>query len=217
MFHWAVAYGVRSQGRSPLRNVNQSPSETLTYGQDATRGAINKLRSFDESLEFLDEPGAAVEARPSAQGGSQVFVVHGHDRELRERVARLLERLDLFEPIILVEQPERGRTIIEKFEQNALNVGYAVVLLTPDDIGRGASEPEPEGPNRARQTNVIFSSCYFMGALTCARVAALSSDAIERPSDIHGLLYIDVSRDGWELLLAKEMRDAGLPVDLNRL
>jgi predicted nucleotide-binding protein len=91
-----------------------------------------------------------------------------------------------------------------------------VVLLTPDDVGRSATEAEPEGPNRARQ-NVILELGYFMGALKRARVAALCTDVVERPSDIHGLLYIDVSQDGWELRLAREMRDAGLPVDLNKL
>jgi predicted nucleotide-binding protein len=91
-----------------------------------------------------------------------------------------------------------------------------VVRLTADDIGRSATEPEPDGPNRARQ-NVILELGYFMGALTHARVAALSSDAAGSPSDIHRLLYIDVSQDRWELRLAKEMRDEGLPVDLSKL
>ena len=143
--------------------------------------------------------------------------MHGHDRELRERVARLLHRLDLTPLVILEEQPDGGRTILEKFEQNALAVGVnAVVLLTPDDVGAAAGEELPPSANRARQ-NVILELGYFMGALGRSNVAALCSDEIERPSDIHGLLYIDISRVGWELRLAKEMRDAGLPVDLNKL
>jgi predicted nucleotide-binding protein len=197
------------------RVVGQEPSETFWYGQDATRDGINILRSLDERLEFLEEPGAVVEARPGASGGHEVFVVHGHDRELRERVARLLERLGLA-PIILEERADRGRTIIEKFEQHALDVGFAVVLLTPDDVGAAVGKSVPAAGNRARQ-NVVLELGYFMASLGRARVAALCTEAVERPSDIHGLLYIDVSQDGWELRLAKEMRDAGLPVDLNRL
>ena len=88
--------------------------------------------------------------------------------------------------------------------------------MTADDIGATAGEPFPGTPNRARQ-NVVLELGYFMGTLGRSRVAAVCDERIERPSDIHGVLYIDVSRDGWELRLAKEMRDAGLPIDLNRL
>jgi hypothetical protein len=60
------------------RVVSQGPEATWAYGREATRDGINNLRSLDERLEFLEEPGAALEARPTAPGGSQVFVVHGH-------------------------------------------------------------------------------------------------------------------------------------------
>jgi predicted nucleotide-binding protein len=118
--------------------------------------------------------------------------------------------------VILEEQPDGGRTIIEKCEHNALAVGFALVLLTPDDVGTKAGEDLPAEPNRARQ-NVIPELGYFMGSLGRSKVAALTTDSVERPSDIHRLLYIDVSRDDWELRLAKKMRDAGMPVDLNLL
>ena len=49
-------------------------------------------------------------------------------------VARFPETLGL-EPIILHEQANAGRAIIEKFEDHADDVAFAVVLLTPDDEG----------------------------------------------------------------------------------
>lgn len=201
--------------RGIFRQVGQTADDTLDYRREAIRRAIHTLTSIEERMVFLEEPDAAVEARPRTPGGSEVFVEHGHDRELRERVARLLQRLDLT-PVILEEQPDGGRTILEKFEHNALAVGYAVVLLTPDDVGAAAGEDQPPSANRARQ-NVILELGYCMGALGRSNVAALCSDEIERPSDIHGLLYIDLSHGGWELRLARELRDAGLPVDLNKL
>lgn len=83
------------------------------------------------------------------QTSRRIFIVHGHDGEARETVARFLERLG-FEPIILHEQANQGRTVIEKVE-NSSDVGFAVVLLTPDDEGCNKGEPlEP----RARQ-NVL--------------------------------------------------------------
>jgi predicted nucleotide-binding protein len=205
----------RAATRSISRYVNQENDQTFEYRQEAIKRGINTLRSIGERVEFLPEPESVAEARPTTPGGKQVFVVHGRDRALREQVARLLARLDL-EPIIREEQSDRGRTIIEKFEDHALNVGYAVALLTANDFGRGPDdETWPEEPNRARQ-NVVLELGYFMGALGRSRVAAVLGPGVEQPSDIHGLLYI--STDGpWELRIAKEMRDAGLPVDLNKL
>jgi hypothetical protein len=175
------------------------------------REAVAMLEAFVEDLDDL----LVAEPRPAAPGGSQVFVVHGHDDAMREQVARMLTSLEL-EPVILQEQSAQGRTIIEKFEAHALQVGYAVVLLAPDDFGRGPDESDwPATPNRARQ-NVILELGYFMGSLGRARTAALYKEGTELPSDIHGMQYIPFDAS-WPLRLAKEMRDAGLTVDLNRL
>jgi predicted nucleotide-binding protein len=195
--------------------VGQSKMTTLRNRQTAMRGAINTLRSIEERMEFLEEPGEVLEARPRTPGGKQVFVIHGRDEGLRAQVARLLERLGL-DAIILQEQEDRGRTVIEKFEDHALDVGFAVALLTPDDYGKGPDdEAWPEAPNRARQ-NVVLELGYFMGTLGRQRVAALFQNGTELPSDIHGVLYIPLDAN-WELRLAKEIKAAGLPVDLNNV
>ena len=98
---------------------------------------------------------------------NRTFIVHGHDGEARETVARFLEGIGYI-PVILHEQPNMGRTIIEKVEANS-DVGFAIVLLTPDDEGcvKGG-KPEP----RARQ-NVLFELGYFLGRLGRDRVCAL--------------------------------------------
>ena len=100
---------------------------------------------------------------------NQVFVIHGHDESARESVARFLEKLEL-EPIILHEQPNKGRTIIEKFEDYA-DVRFAVVLLTPDDVGAVKDRADDLRP-RARQ-NVVFEFGFFIGKLGRERVCAL--------------------------------------------
>ena len=117
-----------------------------------------------------------------------VFVVHGHDDALKESVARFLEKLQL-NPIILHEQPNSGRTLIEKFEANA-TVGYAVVLMTRDD------QCGTEG--RPRQ-NVIFELGYFYGLLGRSRVAALVGEDVTRPSDFQGIVYIPLERGDWKI------------------
>lgn len=175
---------------------------------------VRRLESIIERLPLFDGPGSptAGPVRPETQAelNRRVFVVHGHSREPVEAVARLLSDQGL-EAVILDEQPNRGRTIIEKFEGHA-DVGYAVVIMSADDHGGEAGKATVP---RARQ-NVILELGFFIGTLGRRRVAALVEESVERPSDIDGVLYIalDPGR-AWRFQLGKELRDAGLPVDLN--
>ena len=73
--------------------------------------------------------------------GDDVFIVHGRDEEAKQTVARFVEKLEL-KAIILDERPNKGLTIIEKFEQLASGAGFAIVLLTPDDVGALKEEAE---------------------------------------------------------------------------
>jgi predicted nucleotide-binding protein len=144
----------------------------------------------------------------------KVFIVHGHETGPRESVARFLERL-AFEPVILHERPNKGRTIITKFQEEAADVGFAVVLMTPDDIGGTQGLVAASMAPRARQ-NVIFELGFFIGVLGPERVAALVKGTVERPSDFDGVVYIDLDDQGaWKLTLARELQAAGFEVDLN--
>ena len=146
--------------------------------------------------------------------GSDVFVVHGSDDGARETVARFIGKLGL-KPVILREQPNSGRTIIEKFEDYS-NVGFAVVLMTPDDVGKRKDQQDGLEP-RARQ-NVILELGFFIGKLGRNRVCALYEPGVEIPSDYSGVGYVLLDEhDAWHLKLAKEIRAAGLPVDVNRM
>ncbi len=144
----------------------------------------------------------------------KVFVVHGHNVAIKESVARYLLELDLV-PVILSEQPNKGRTIIEKFEQSS-DVGFAVVLLTADDVGRPKEHKSALQP-RARQ-NVILELGYFIGALKRQRVCALYERGVEVPSDFLGVVWVEID-DGnaWKQTLARELKAAGIDIDLNAL
>jgi predicted nucleotide-binding protein len=143
----------------------------------------------------------------------KIFLVHGHDIGLLNEVARFLERLKQT-PVILREQPNAGKTIIEKFGDFA-SVGYAIVLLTPDDRGAEVSSPFEKQQPRARQ-NVIFELGYFIGKLGRDRVTALYAPNVEIPSDYSGVLFTGKDdRGAWRLELARELKAAGFQVDLN--
>jgi predicted nucleotide-binding protein len=151
--------------------------------------------------------------RAATTAKTTIFVVHGRDGELKEAVARLLERcVANADVIVLHEQANRGRTIIEKFEQQAAGSAYAVVLMTADDHGALAAEAELRP--RARQ-NVILELGYFLGSLGRDRVTVLNQEGIEAPSDILGIAYIAIDPAGrWRFDLAHELAAAGLAVNL---
>ncbi len=144
----------------------------------------------------------------------KVFIVHGHDSESKESTARFIEKIGL-SPIILHEQPNSGRTIIEKFEVYS-DVGFAVILLTPDDVGASA-DAQNSLKGRARQ-NVILELGYFMGKLSRKRVCALYKRGVEIPSDYQGVLYIELDQAGaWKTKVAQELVQAGFSIDLEGL
>lgn len=155
--------------------------------------------------------------------GNKVFIVHGHDKTTKISVARFLEKLDL-DVVILHEQPDKGRTIIEKLEANSseIEIGHAVVLLTPDDVGMPASKAGNTSSksslrHRARQ-NVVFELGYFIAKLGRGRVRALYVEGVELPSDYKGVIYTKLDdSDSWKLELAREIKAAGIDFDLNKI
>ncbi len=170
--------------------------------QDSSiKSQINYREGISQSLESI--------------GTKKVFVVHGHDEAAKEATARFLEKLDL-EPIILHEQASGGRTIIEKFEKYSNDVGFAVVLLTPDDHCASHLESGKLQP-RARQ-NVVLELGYFIGKLKRNRVCALHKGGIELPSDIQGVIYVEMDDAGaWRAKLAQELVQAKCPINLKGL
>lgn len=145
---------------------------------------------------------------------NKVFIVHGHDETAKLDMARTLEKLG-FEAIILHEQPDAGRTIIEKFEDYA-DVNFAVVLYTECDLGRAKEEPEGSEKYRARQ-NVVLEHGFFIGRLGRDHVCALVKGNVETPGDLSGVVYVPMDKAGaWKMSLAKNMKAAGLSVDTNK-
>ena len=152
----------------------------------------------------------ATQAKPS----DEIFVIHGRDLGTKDTVVRLLRELGL-EPVVLQELPNRGRTIIEKFEDYA-KVQFAVAIFSPDDQGALSDDIEHLRP-RSRQ-NVIFEFGYFIGKLGRNRTCALIKGDVEIPSDYSGVLYIQMDdSDGWKFKLVQELQSAGYEADANVL
>lgn len=145
---------------------------------------------------------------------SQVFIVHGHDEAAKTKTARFIEKLGL-KPIILHEQASGSKTVIEKIETYS-NVGFGIVLYTPCDIG-AKDESNPTYKKRARQ-NVVFEHGFLIGKIGRENVCALVKGEIETPNDISGVVYVKMDEDeAWHLKIARELRNSGYDIDMNRL
>ena len=197
-----------------------SPASAVYGGRGLSTADISKVQRMlkvmyraKPLLPYLDD--AIGPTLPRPENARKVFVVHGHNDALKTSVARLLERLQL-EPIILHEQPNLGRTIIEKFVDHS-DVAFAVVLLTSDDKGGKFKDDPSSYRPRARQ-NVILELGYFMGKLSRKRVVAVYQQDVEIPSDYTGVLFIPHDEGGiWQLLLSKELKASGISIDLNKI
>lgn len=123
----------------------------------------------------------------------RVFIVHGHDEHtLMELKDYIQNTLKWQKPIVLRDEPSSGRTIVEKFEDFASSVEYVFVLMTPDDIVRNVKQDDKR---RSRQ-NVIFELGFFYGQFgrKSGKVIVLHKGPIELPSDIQGIIWIDISK-----------------------
>ena len=149
--------------------------------------------------------------------GRKVFVVYGHDEIARTQLEAMLRRWDL-DPIILDQQASSGQTIIEKLEEYGADVGYAIVLATPDDEGKAVNEETYKF--RVRQ-NVVLELGMFLAKLGRNKVAILLKEDknFEKPSDIQGLIYIPFQNkvDEVAINLIRELSRQGINIDSGRI
>jgi predicted nucleotide-binding protein len=191
--------------------INMSNGAIVNATEAGRKQVIEILNGLIRRLnEKREDMGGQMTTVGKVSDSRKIFLVHGHDQAVTSIVARFLEKLKL-EAVILHEQPNEGQTIIEKFERHA-DVGFAVVLLTPDDMGGIA--PGSNLQPRARQ-NVILELGYFIGKLGRPRVCALYVTGVELPSDLHGLVWVAYDSGAWQTKLANEMRATGISIDMN--
>jgi predicted nucleotide-binding protein len=204
-----------------IRAEDQQSSVAIIGGPSYVYTAIGRAK--DVTDDFIEGPvgykkqfqkGSSVNSESGKNDRNKVFIVHGHDEAAQNKVARFVEKMGL-EAIILHEKASSGRTIIEKIEHYS-DVGFAIVLYTPDDVGNVKGKAD-ELNVRARQ-NVVFEHGYLIGRLGRENVAALVDGNLELPNDISGVVYISLDEtSAWQLQLGKEMKQSGYEIDMNKL
>lgn len=199
----------------PLHDSISATYSNYRKNSSSLNEMLGHLRALSADADFFK---ANLIQLPDGAGRSimsnKIFIVHGHDDAAKLDMARTLEKAG-FEAIILHEQPDAGRTIIEKFE-NYADVCFAVILYTECDLGRAKEMPADSEKYRARQ-NVVFEHGFFIGKLGRDHVCAFVKGDVETPGDLGGVLYVPMDSAGaWKMKLAQNINAAGLTVDMNK-
>jgi predicted nucleotide-binding protein len=202
-FHWPIILG----HPTPIHEIQGSLRTCRGRSLLLLNQAVSFLKEELEADTRTPQPDATAQA--PASPSRKVFLVHGRDNEAKSEVARFLDRIGL-EAIILHERANAGRHLLTKFQEEAGDVGFAVILITPDDACSGPGEPQRSRPRQ----NVVFELGFFIGKFGTARVAALVKGEVERPSDFDGVGYITMDQGGgWKSALARELEGAKMPFD----
>ena len=223
--HWAIKPGelfdILKENNCIIDDVGEGASaDKASRPIDPNRPEHSGAGTFHESgightaAEQPSQPAkVAAPASPITATSCKIFIVHGRDSGFKNEVALFVKNAGL-DYIILHERPNLGRPIIGKLKEEAADIAFAIVLLTPDDVGglKGAT-PQP----RARQ-NVVFELGFFIAALGSHRVAAIMDGEIEKPSDYDGVAYITRDDSGaWKQQLAREWNAVNISFDSKAL
>ncbi len=172
-------------------------------------GMISMLNRFAEinekKIEKIKEKRKEIQFMPAI--GKEVFIVHGHDKVILGELKEILQKEFGLEPIILNKQPDRGDTVIEKFENYARHCAFAFVILTPDDFVENNGQEYYQG-----RPNALYELGWFCGRLGRKKVRILRKKDTNLPSDLGGIVTIDFNDSLEEVFrdIRMELQDQGL-------
>ena len=100
-----------------------------------------------------------------------VFITHGRSDSWKD-VARFIEKRIEAKTVELSEAPNRGRTIIQKLDEESDDCHFAVIIQTAED-------EMSDGNIRARQ-NVVHEIGFFQGKFGLTNVLFLKENGGRR-------------------------------------
>ncbi|WP_200912637.1 TIR domain-containing protein [Methylobacterium sp. Leaf99] len=188
------------EANSPASRLIKSAQAEVVIGNDADhfeRAKSCYIGALTTALEIIEKDtfGELIVSSDAASGprafSNKIFVVHGHDNVAKQELEIILAEMGL-EPVVLHRQPDGGRVLIEKFEHYS-DVGYAFILMTPDEIAYLAEDEVKSDADRRKERrarpNVIFEFGFFVGRLGRGRTCCLYRGNVTIPSDLSGLIY----------------------------
>lgn len=199
--------------RGGVLNYWESTGRVQCQGPADKKAALEAVFSGEPPVQ-APAPVAAPAPTAVPADRTKIFVVHGHDHVALEQLELVLRRLRL-DPYILQNNDGQSRTVIEALEQQIYNdAAFGIVLMTPDDFGYAKSKGEEERQPRARQ-NVVLEMGMVFASLGRERMVILKKGALEMPSDVGGILYLEFNEHVKEIAvrLATRMKSAGITID----
>ncbi|RWM88947.1 MAG: DNA-binding protein [Mesorhizobium sp.] len=197
----------RSQ-RSGMLNYWPHKGTVLCQGKAAPKAELEAIFSSSGVVAPV-----ATATKPN-NGKTKIFVVHGHDTGALEQLELVLRRLGL-DPYILQNNDGESKTLIEALEQQIYKeAAFGIVLMTPDDYGYAKTKSDADRQPRARQ-NVILELGMVLASLGRERMVLLKKGALEIPTDVNGVIYLEFNEHVKEVAvkLATRMKGAGILID----
>lgn len=171
-----------------LSNFNFSPQ--LIINDDNIQyvsGLKGQLNQFAEIYDNMAQK--IIETRKTAQFirpyNNKVFIIHGHDEARLRELENILNDFDL-EPVILKNEIDNGKTVIEKLEDYGKECGFAFAIITPDDIVYNKDKKVFQA-----RPNVLYELGWFMGRYGRSKVRLLCKFGTALPSDLSGIVNIE--------------------------
>lgn len=197
----------RSQRKGTL-NYWPHKGTVQCQGKPQPKGELEAIFGHD------GEATEATTAPKPKDGRTKIFVVHGHDTPALEQLELVLRRLGL-DPYILQNNDGESKTLIEALEQQIYKeAAFGIILMTPDDYGYPKAHGEADRQPRARQ-NVILELGMVLASLGRERMVLLKKGALEMPTDVSGVIYLEFNEHVKEVAvkLATRMKGAGIAID----
>jgi len=153
------------------------------------------VRYIEQALELRANSELAT---PVSSSVVRVFISHGSTNDWN-KVQAFIEK-DLEIPTLeLAQEPNKGRSILQKLNEESSRCSFAVIVMTGDD-------QNSDGIPRARE-NVMHEIGFFQGKFGVSAVCLLHEEDTSIPSNIHGLVYIPFPKGYVEASLGTLMRE----------
>jgi len=168
-----------------FKNFFRSPSYKSVENIIGILGAA--ITRFQRQPELLERR----KTEEALRQKQNVFIIHGSDEAKWRELKDIFQSIFRLNPIILKEQADIGKTIIEKFEHYANTCSYAVAIFTPDD------EVLDKNGERYLQSrpNVIYELGWFCGRLGRKNVMLLLKEGTSIFSDFGGIVQKRFSKN----------------------
>lgn len=127
----------------------------------------------------------------------RVFISHGRSKEWYKVQAYIEKDIKLY-TLELAQEPILGRTVLQKLNDEAGRCGYAVIVMTGDDI---------VGEEIRSRENVMHEIGFFQGKYGLQNVTLLHEEGVNIPSNIHGLVYVPFPKDTVEATFGALQRE----------